>query len=74
MSSNHYPPLMPDRFDAMMAGPGKIWGLANIAAILGVSVDKARRLARRTDCPIYRPDGGSYFAFRSELHEWLRRK
>ncbi|WP_320176718.1 DNA-binding protein [Roseovarius pacificus] len=74
MSRSNNPPLTPERFDAMMAGHGKVWGLANIANQLGVSVDKARRFATHTDCPIYRPDGESYFAFRSELISWLKTK
>jgi hypothetical protein len=73
MSSNH-PPLDPWRFDAVTGGPEKLWGLNSIASALGISVDKARRLARMHDVPIYRPDGISYFAFRSELNAWLRSK
>ncbi|SDY18391.1 DNA-binding protein [Citreimonas salinaria] len=69
-----HPPLDPWRFDAIAAGPEKLWGLPAIAAALGISIDKARRLARLPDCPIYRPDGGSYFAFRGELNAWLRSK
>lgn len=73
MSSNH-PPLDRWRFDAIAEGAEKLWGLNSIATALGVSVDKARRLARRHDVPIYRPDGHSYFACRSELNQWLRSK
>ena len=68
------PPLDRWRFDAITSGPEKIWGLAAIAGALGVSTDKARRLAKLPDSPIYRPDGVSYFAIRSELNHWLRRK
>ena len=69
-----HPPLDPWRFDAIAAGPQKLWGLPAIASALGISIDKARRLANRTDAPIYRPDGKGYFAFRSELTAWLRGK
>jgi excisionase family DNA binding protein len=70
------PPLDPWRFDAITKPekPENLWGLAEIAQALGVSVDKARRLARLDHVPIYRPDGRSYFAFRSELMAWLRTK
>lgn len=68
------PPLDRWRFDAITTGPEKLWGLSAIATAIGVSVDKARRLARLPDCPIYRPDGESYFALRSELNAWLKRK
>ncbi|MGK7759431.1 DNA-binding protein [Marinovum sp. B10] len=71
---NNTPPLDRWRFDAITTGPEKLWGLTTIATAIGVSVDKARRLARLPDCPIYRPDGGSYFALRSELNAWLKRK
>ncbi|TKA98553.1 DNA-binding protein [Cereibacter changlensis] len=67
------PPLDTWRFDAITAGPEKLWGLTAIAAALGISVDKTRRLARRPTVPIYRNEGG-YFATRSELNVWLRRK
>ncbi|RXV64869.1 DNA-binding protein [Roseovarius sp. A46] len=67
-------PLNPGRFDALVEGSEKLWGLTTIAAVLGVSVDKARRLAKIESTPIYRPDGRSYFAFRSELRDWLRSK
>ncbi|WP_422032225.1 DNA-binding protein [Roseovarius sp.] len=73
MNSNQ-PQLDPARFDTLTS-PEKIWGLNNIAQALGVSTDKARRLARLDDCPIYRPEpGGSFFAFRSELMAWLKKK
>ena len=67
------PPLSPDRFDALAQGPQRLWGLGRIAEFLGVSRDKARKLAKDAGCPIYRP-GGGYFAFRSELLNWLKRK
>lgn len=68
------PPLDTWRFDAITSGPEKIWGLTNIAAALGVGVDKARRIAQLDHSPIYQPDGESYFAVRSELNAWLRSK
>jgi hypothetical protein len=50
-----------------------IWGLPHIAMVLGVSVDTARRWARKPGVPIYQPEGtGKYFAFRGELLAWLR--
>ncbi|EPX85373.1 hypothetical protein [Salipiger mucosus] len=72
--SQQNPPLDRWRFDAITTGPEKLWGLSAIATAIGVSVDKARRLARLPDCPIYRPDGQRYFALRSELNAWLKRK
>ncbi|TMV66876.1 DNA-binding protein [Thioclava sp. BHET1] len=69
------PPIDPWRFDAITGGPEKIWGLTSIASALGVSVDKARRLANDPSVPIYRPEGSrSYFACRSELNAWLKGK
>ncbi|SLN20081.1 hypothetical protein ROJ8625_00713 [Roseivivax jejudonensis] len=68
------PPLDRWRFDAITTGPEKLWGLSTIASAIGVSVDKARRLAHLDHVPIYRPDGESYFALRSELNAWLRTK
>jgi hypothetical protein len=69
------PPLDRWRVDEVLEGDGKLWGLPHIAKVLGVSVDKARDLAKVEGVPIYRPDGsGSYFAFRSELMAWLRTK
>jgi hypothetical protein len=64
--------LDPRRFDAITNGPEKLWGLTNIAAAVGISIDKARNLAQMDDVPIYRPDGRSYFALKSELNLWLR--
>lgn len=66
-------PIDKTLFDAAMAtGAEKLWGLPEIARVLGVSIDKARRIANRADAPIYKPDGERYFAFRSELNAWLR--
>ncbi|SDL72249.1 DNA-binding protein [Aliiruegeria lutimaris] len=61
-------PITPKRFDALTTGPEKLWGLEAIAEALGVSVNKARRLAKLPSWPIYKPEGsGTWFAFRSEL-------
>ncbi|TJZ93856.1 DNA-binding protein [Paracoccus gahaiensis] len=71
------PPIDRWRLDALLEAPvkGKLWGLPQIAAFLGVSVDTARRWARLPDVPIYRPPGTtSYCAFQSELRSWLRSK
>lgn len=68
-----HPPLDRWRFDAITAGPEKLWGLNSIARALGVSTDKVRRLAKKPNVPIYCPDG-SYFALRAELNAWLRTK
>ncbi|MGB3831208.1 MAG: helix-turn-helix domain-containing protein [Mesorhizobium sp.] len=58
---------------ALMRKPEKLWGAPAIAAALGVSVDTIYTLAKREDCPIYRP-GGRYFAMRSDLEKWMRTK
>lgn len=50
----------------------RIWGLPAIAAFLDVSVDTARRWARKPDVPIYKT-GGRHWAIRSELFRWMRR-
>lgn len=68
------PAISPSRFDAMLCGPERIWGLEPIAEVLGVSVSTARRWASECDVPIYRPGGTKYFAIRSELVAWLRQK
>lgn len=75
MSTNNQPPLDQWRFDSLTTGPERIWGLPAIAKVIGVSESKARRMAKRPTVPIYRPVGaGGYFAFRSELIQWLRTK
>ena len=68
-----HPPLGPAQFDAITSGPQKLWGLEEIARALGVSVETVRRWAHLDDVPIYKP-AGRYFAVRSELNAWLRRK
>lgn len=73
MQHGNMPPLDTRGFDALTSSSQKIWGLTAIAAALGVSVDKARRLARRPGVPIYKNEAG-YVAFRAELNTWLRRK
>ncbi|MEQ8291870.1 MAG: DNA-binding protein [Marinovum algicola] len=67
--------LDPRRFDALVGGTEKLWGLACIARFLGVSESTVRRWAVDPDVPIYKPQGvGTYFALRSELCAWLRGK
>ena len=69
------PPLDRWRVDELLEPARPIWGLPAIAKMLGVSVDKARELAKQDGVPIYKPCGsGQYFAFRSEIVEWLRTK
>lgn len=51
----------------------KIWGAPAIAQYLGVSVDTVYSLAVEKDVPVYKP-GARYFALKSELRTWLRRK
>lgn len=66
------PELTPERLDALLIGrPEKLWGAPAIAQALGVSVATVYRFALDPACPIYRP-GGRYFAYRSELENWLR--
>lgn len=55
----------------VVSKPEKIWGAPAIAQALGLSVATIYRLADAGECPIYRP-GGRYFAYRSELENWLR--
>lgn len=50
----------------------RIWGLPDIAAFLDVSVDTARRWARKPGTPIFKV-GGRHCAIRSELWRWTRR-
>lgn len=67
--------LDPRRFDALIGGAEKIWGLASIARTLGVSESTVRRWAVDPEIPIYKPRGvGTYFAQRSELCAWLKEK
>jgi hypothetical protein len=66
------PPLDRYRFDALLSGPEKIWGLEAIAKTLGISVSTARRMAKRADVPISKPDGSRHFALRSELLSWAK--
>ena len=73
MTMQDKPPLDRWRADAVLEPERKLWGLPQVAEVLGVSIDKARTLAQRPDVPIYQPTGsGTYFAFRSELLAWLR--
>lgn len=50
----------------------RIWGLPAIAYFCDVSVDTARRWARKPDVPIYKT-GGRHWAIKSELWRWMRR-
>ena len=69
------PPLDRWRFDQITRGSERIWGLTAIAAVLGVSRDAARTMAKNPEVPIYRPAGQRrWFALRSELLAWLRTK
>lgn len=69
------PALDRHRFDELLAGPEKIWGVKAIAKAIAVSESTVRRWAKEDVVPIYRPAGSnSYFAFRSELQAWLRCK
>jgi hypothetical protein len=51
----------------------RLWGLPAIAEFLDVSVDTARRWARRPGVPIFK-SGGRHCAIRSELWRWNRSK
>jgi len=67
------PPLDRWRADAVLEPNRPVWGLHEIAAVLGLSVNKTRELAKRDDVPISKPAGcGQHFAWRSELREWLK--
>lgn len=66
--------LTTEKFDTTFAKPDKLWGAPAIARALGVSEDTVRRWAADPDVPIYAPRRGTYFAFRSEIQTWLRRK
>ena len=50
----------------------RLWGLPAIADFLNVSVDTARRWARKPGTPIYKT-GGRHWAVRTELWRWTRR-
>lgn len=67
--------LTPESFDGMTRRRDRLWGLNSIARHMACSVDKARRIARLPDSPIYKPEeNGTYFAFGGELDQWLRSK
>lgn len=59
------------KYEIAVGKPEKLWGAPAIAQALGVSVATVYRFALETDCPIYRPSA-RYFAYRSELENWLR--
>lgn len=67
------PPLDRWRADDVLEPNRPIWGLAAIAATIGLSVDTVRDLAQEEGVPIYRPSG-RYFAWSHELVAWLRSK
>ncbi|PBB85724.1 helix-turn-helix domain-containing protein [Mesorhizobium sp. WSM3876] len=54
-------------------GSDALWGAKAIAKFLGLNVERLYSLADEPDCPIGRPSG-RYFARKSELREWLRKK
>lgn len=49
----------------------RIWGLPAIAYFLDVSINTARRWAKKPDVPIFKA-GGRHCAIRSELWRWSR--
>jgi len=63
------PPLDRWRFDAVIAGPAKLWGLPSIAQAAGVAENTVRRWARR-GAPIHKV-GGRWFTTRAALNAWL---
>lgn len=69
------PPLDRWRADQVLEPNRPIWGLRAIAKFLCLSEDTVRRMAKKPEVPISRPEGGgTYFAFRSDLIDWLKRK
>lgn len=67
-----HPPITPDRFDQMIKRPELLWGLSEIAKATNVSEQTVRRWHRQGLAPITKPDGKRFFAFRSEITEWLK--
>lgn len=67
-----HPPITPDRFDQMIKRPELLWGLNEIAKATNVSEQTVRRWHRQGLAPITKPDGKRFFAFRSEITEWLK--
>lgn len=69
------PPLDRWRADAVLEPNKALWGLTEIAACLGVSVDTARRWAndRASGMPISKP-GGRWFAESVPLLAWRRQR
>lgn len=69
------PPLDRWRADEVLEPNRPLWGLAAIAACLGVSVDTARRWASdpASGMPISKP-GGRWFAERRALLAWRRQR
>lgn len=67
------PPLDRWRADAVLEPNRPVWGLAAIAAILGVSDDSARRWVKDPACDVpIRKVGGRWFAERQALLAWRR--
>ncbi|KEP68534.1 hypothetical protein DL1_11460 [Thioclava dalianensis] len=67
-----HPPITAERFDQTFMATEKLWGLEAIAAACGVSVQTVRRWHRQGLAPITKPDGKRFFAFRSEIINWLK--
>ncbi len=66
------PSLDPAAFDALTSTDRKLWGLAEISGVLGVSVDTVRRWVNDPKCSVpVAKRGGRWFAFRSGLVAWL---
>lgn len=71
MSKNdNLPPLDTWRADEILQPDRQLWGLHQIAAAAGVSIDTARRWSQKTDAPISKP-GGRYYSTRKALMSWL---
>ena len=63
------------RFDGITrVGRSKhLWGAPGIAAAIGCSESRVRRLAARPDVPITKPAGsGMLYADRDQLDAWLQ--
>lgn len=69
------PPLDKWRADEALEPNRPLWGLGEIAACLGVSVDTARRWAQdgASGMPVSKP-GGRWFAERRALLAWRRQR
>ncbi|RWR29468.1 DNA-binding protein [Sinirhodobacter populi] len=67
------PPIDRWRADAMLEPDRKLWGLSQIADVLGVSPDTVRRWANdpSSNLPVSKPMG-RWFAVRRDLLAWQR--